>query len=65
MYLRTLGLYQIVSLLRSDSQNITGVNLLGTYSTVADLVVLYLPTYLAHLQVHRSTPTRPRNTLLR
>ena len=60
MYLRTLGLYQIVSLLRSDSQNTIGVNLLGKHSIV--LIVLYLSTYLAHLQVHRSIPIRLRNS---
>ena len=42
MYLRTLGLYQIVSLLRSDSQNIIGVNLLGTYSTSVKTAVLFV-----------------------
>ena len=57
------GLYQIVSLLYSNSQNIIRVNLLGTYSIVINLVILYLPIYLAHLQVHRSTSIRPRNII--
>ena len=34
---------------------------MGKYSTVIDLIVLYLSIYLAYLQVHRSTLIRPRN----
>ena len=64
IYLRTLGLYQIVSLLYSNSQNIIRVNLLGTYSiSLIDLIMLYLSIYLAHLQVYRSIPIRPRNII--
>ena len=47
VYLRTLGLYQIVSLLRSNSQNIIRVNLLGIHSIVIDLIYIisiYIPS---------------------
>ena len=62
MYLKTLSLYQIVSLLRSNSQNIIRVNLLG--NTLQSNLLCYI--YLYTQPIYKSTvvfPTRLRNTI--